>query len=170
MRSLAPGKNPTCDLSDVTIGNYKTFPSGPHGVSLFSPYQSWCTDSKLQFPGGIFIQWHPQASRAHSISAFLAQAIHWWLSYLGHWLRNFSATSTKTSLSGALAEVLCSMWTQYLSNPSSLSPYPTSPYIHKEAVFCWGFSAVSIHPKLAGCHSMGKNRTLCLAWTVSVSE
>lgn len=52
LRSPAPSQNPLCDLSCLTIGNYKALPGRPQGWGCSPLHIDSCMASELQFSGG----------------------------------------------------------------------------------------------------------------------
>ena len=126
-----------CDLSALTIGNYKFFPSSSHEGKLPSPYQSWFIASILQFSERVIVSVIPRPAMLTGMSTFLAQVFH-----------------LKSFLSGTLAEILPShLYQEGFGLPEALDEYfslyfsnPPIPlahvYIMRQESFVWGSSAV----------------------------
>lgn len=95
LRSFAPGQNPVCDLSGLTIDNYMALPGWPHRGKLFCPHQTGTWPVHGSFLEGVKVKDSPLPS--HQLCsyciAFLAQT----LVLQGPWPRYFPGASTNTS-------------------------------------------------------------------------
>lgn len=114
-----PRRNPLCDLSDLTTGNYRALLSlaGLTG-KLSSPHHTWCIASAFQFSGRSCSQGlrNPQVSHAYMCICIPGP---------GSSIRGF--------VMGARAEVLLSTRILCLSAPSPSLSSSTWTMVHKEA-------------------------------------